>query len=270
MAMHRRRSRKGLASAREKSRRDGSTKLTTAGAMTVARQSRPPYQAPTPVLADVLVAEGDRFDVADAAALPWPNNSVDLLVNSPPYALDIEHVGGDVQSYSEWLQLLEKWLSEMSRVSRAEGGRLCLNVPLDRDLGGWEPVSADVLQTASQWVASEPGLSGQRPGRGTDRVSFDSASAPNVTAAVESVLVLYRGEWRRPSPASMPHKDGWNYRHRVPRAGFSLPAPPEPPAQCRVPHWRLTSMSCDGSSNGTRRAGHRAPRRPAPLQSPCD
>ena len=34
-------------------------------------------------------------------------------------------------------------------------------------------------------------------GAGTDRGSLDSASAPNVTAPVESVLVFYRGSWRR-------------------------------------------------------------------------
>jgi DNA modification methylase len=34
-------------------------------------------------------AHEDRFDVADAAALPWPDDSVDLLVTSPPYALDV-------------------------------------------------------------------------------------------------------------------------------------------------------------------------------------
>src|SRR5207249_3322107 len=44
-------------------------------------------------------------------------------------------------------------------------------------------------------------------GAGTDRGSIDSASAPNVTAAVESVLVLYRGDWGRPGPAAMPHSD---------------------------------------------------------------
>jgi DNA methylase len=173
-----------IAGARAKGRQDGSTELTTAGALTVARQYRPPYKAPSSDPTIVLVAGRDRFDVADAAALPWPDNSVDLLVTSPPYALDIEYVGGDVKSYPEWLQLLEKWLREMSRVSRAEGGRLCLNVPLDRDLGGWEPVSADVLQAARAngwrfrtWLLWDKA----QAGAGTDRGSVDSASAPNVT-----------------------------------------------------------------------------------------
>jgi hypothetical protein len=176
-----------IAGAREKGRRDGSTELTTAGALTVARQYRPPYKAASFDAPIVLLAGRDWFDVADATALPWPDNSVDLLVTSPPYALDIEYLGGDVQSYAEWLQLLDKWLREMSRVSRVNGGRLCLNVPLDRDLKGWEPVSADVLQTARAngwrfrtWLIWDKG----QAGAGTDRGSVDSASAPNVTAGV--------------------------------------------------------------------------------------
>jgi site-specific DNA-methyltransferase (adenine-specific) len=199
-----------IAGARDKGRRDGSTELTTAGALTVARQSRPPYTAPPSIPHSVQLSGPDRFDVADAAALPWPDSSVDLFVTSPPYALDIDYKGGDVETYARWLQLLEAWLREMSRVSRAAGGRLCLNVPLDRDRGGWEPVSADVVQAARAtgwqfrtWLLWDKG----QAGAGTDRGSLDSASAPNVTAAVESVLVFYRGQWRRAGPVAVPHAD---------------------------------------------------------------
>ena len=44
-------------------------------------------------------------------------------------------------------------------------------------------------------------------GAGTDRGSIDSAGAPNVTAPVESVLVFYRGQWKRSGPAAMPHEE---------------------------------------------------------------
>jgi len=29
----------------------------------------------------------DRFDVADASTLPWPDGAVDLIVTSPPYSM---------------------------------------------------------------------------------------------------------------------------------------------------------------------------------------
>ena len=155
------------------------------------------------------VGSHDRFDVADAADLPWPDGQVDLSVTSPPYALDKPYAGGDVADYPGWLGVLRPWLAELHRVTNPSWGRLCLNVPLDRDLGGWEPVSADVIQMARQagwkfrtWIVWDK----LQAGAGTERGSIDSAAAPNVTAPVESVLVLYRGSWARSGPAVMPHE----------------------------------------------------------------
>ena len=52
--------------------------LTTAGALKLARPYRPPYvPVPVPVPAHDQLDARDRFDVADAAALPWPDGSVD-------------------------------------------------------------------------------------------------------------------------------------------------------------------------------------------------
>ena len=108
-----------------------------------------------------------------------------------------------------WLRALHAWLTELLRVAHPDWGRLCLNVPLDRDLGGWQPVSADAILVARAtgwqfrtWVLWDKG----QAGAGTDRGSIDSAGAPNVTAPVESVLVFYRGQWKRSGPASMPHQ----------------------------------------------------------------
>ena len=184
--------------------------LTTASALKLARQHRGPRSAPpAPVPIHDQLESGDRFDVADAATLPWPDGSVDLLVSSPPYALDVPYAQGDVSDYAAWLEALTMWLAEMFRVANPNWGRLCLNVPLERDLGGWEPVSADVIQIARSvgwrfrtWIVWDK-LQG---GAGTHRGSIDSAAAPNVTAPVESVLVFYRGSWYRSGPAAMPHE----------------------------------------------------------------
>jgi site-specific DNA-methyltransferase (adenine-specific) len=69
-------------------------------------------------------------------------------VLAPPYALDVPYAGGDVPDYAAWLGALTAWLDEMFRVANPEWGRLCLTVPLDRDLGGWAPVSVDAIQIA--------------------------------------------------------------------------------------------------------------------------
>src|SRR5262249_29468560 len=153
----------------------------------------PAYSSP-----DVVGGGDDRFAVADAARLPWPDGGVDLLVCSPPYAVDVPYAGGDVGSYADWLEALRLWVAELLRIANPAGGRLCLNVPLDRDRGGWEPVSADAMHIAREvgwlfrtWIIWDK----QQAGSGTARGSVDSAAAPNVTAPVESVLVFYRGTW---------------------------------------------------------------------------
>ena len=199
-----------LADVREQGRRDGTTELTSAGAILLARQYRPTPRTPAPVTVPDQPDCGDRFEVADAAALPWPDGSVDLIVLSPPYA-PRPALRRAVIRPTTWpgSSALHVWLAELLRVAHPDWGRLCLNVPLDRDLGGWQPVSADAIHVARAvgwqfrtWMLWDKG----QAGAGTDRGSIDSAGAPNVTAPVESVLVFYRGQWKRSGPASMPHE----------------------------------------------------------------
>ncbi len=199
-----------VAEVRERGRADGKTELTTTAALLVARHYRP-LRPVTPLFVSNPEQEDPRhrFDVTDAAALPWPDGSVDLAVCSPPYALDVSYLNGDVPDYAAWLGKLEAWLAELRRVAHPAWGRLCLNVPLDRDRGGWQPVSADALNVARAvgwqfrtWLVWDK----LQAGAGTDRGSVDSAAAPNVTAPVESVLVFFRGSWYRSGPAAMPHQ----------------------------------------------------------------
>ena len=129
--------------------------------------------------------------------------------NRELHALDVAYAGGDVSDYATWLTQLKVWLAEMLRVARPDWGRLCLNVPLDRDRGGWQPVSADAINVAREvgwrfrtWLLWDK----LQAGAGTDRGSIDSAAAPNITAPVESILIFYRGSWRRSGPAAIPHQ----------------------------------------------------------------
>jgi site-specific DNA-methyltransferase (adenine-specific) len=129
--------------------------------------------------------------------------------HSARYGLAVNYSGGDVPDYATWLSQLEAWLAELYRVAHHAWGRLCLNVPLDRDRGGWEPVSADAIDMARRvgwefrtWLLWDK----LQAGAGTDRGSLDSAAAPNLTAPVELVLVFYRGTWYRSGPAAIPHQ----------------------------------------------------------------
>src|ERR1700736_1987647 len=102
-----------LADVREQGRRDGTTELTSAGAIQLARQFRPPRRALVPVTVPDQTDCGDRFEVADAAALPWPDGQIDLIVCSPPYGLGLLYQGGDPPDYVAWLRALRVWLAEL-------------------------------------------------------------------------------------------------------------------------------------------------------------
>jgi site-specific DNA-methyltransferase (adenine-specific) len=143
----------------------------------------------------------EEIRVGLAEALPWPTGSVDLIVTSPPYALGVEYAdGGDYDDYTAYLELVDRWARELFRVSNQEHGRLCLDVPIDTDRGGWRPVAhhwQTALEAAGWKYRTQIVWHKGQAGAGTERGSLDSAATPNVTAPVELVLVYYRGTWSR-------------------------------------------------------------------------
>jgi len=126
--------------------------------------------------------------------------SVDLIVTSPPYNVGIEygeHEDGD--SYQEYLQFSEQWLTRSFELARADG-RLCMNIPLDKNKGGQQSVCADLTTIAKSigWqyhstiIWNEGNIS-----RRTAWGSWMSASAPYVIAPVEMIVVMYKSQWKK-------------------------------------------------------------------------
>ena len=112
-----------LADVREQGRRDGTTELTSAGAILLARQYRPQPRTLVPVTVPEQTDCGDRFEVADPATLPWPDGQIDLIVCSPPYGLGLLYQGGDPPDYVAWLRALHVWLNELVRSHTPTGAR---------------------------------------------------------------------------------------------------------------------------------------------------
>jgi site-specific DNA-methyltransferase (adenine-specific) len=126
--------------------------------------------------------------------------SIDLVVTSPPYNLDIKYNShDDRQGYAEYLRFNRRWLARCHGWLR-DGGRLCLNVPLDKNKGGQQSVGADFTTIAkevgflyhSTIVWNEGNIS-----RRTAWGSWMSASAPYVIAPVELVVVFCKSAWKR-------------------------------------------------------------------------
>jgi len=127
-------------------------------------------------------------------------DSIDLIVTSPPYNVDIKYNSNkDNISYSEYLDFTRLWLARCFQFLK-DAGRLCLNIPLDKNKGGQQSVGADITTIAKQVgykyhstiIWNEGNIS-----RRTAWGSWLSASAPYVIAPVELIVVLYKKNWKK-------------------------------------------------------------------------
>ncbi len=131
-----------------------------------------------------------------------PPESVDLIVTSPPYDVDIQYDGySDNLPYPKYLEFIGKALAKCYALAKPDG-RLCLNIPLDKNKGGQRSVYADIVTLAKEvgWqyhttiIWNEQNIS-----RRTALGSWLSASAPFVIAPVEMIVVMFKHQWQKQS-----------------------------------------------------------------------
>lgn len=126
----------------------------------------------------------------------------DLIVTSPPYNVGKaynEEANSDEKTYEEYLAFSEQWLRNAYHWTRTTG-RLCVNVSLDKNRNGKQPLSADITHIAMNvgWryhttiIWNEGNIS-----RRTAWGSWKSASAPHIIAPVETIIVFYKDAWKR-------------------------------------------------------------------------
>ena len=128
------------------------------------------------------------------------DNSIDLIVTSPPYNVDIKYnSSNDKLSYTEYLEFSKKWISRCFNFLK-DDGRFCLNVPLDKNKDGQQSVGADLTVLAksigfhyhSTIIWNEGNIS-----RRTAWGSWLSASAPYIIAPVELIIIFYKERWKK-------------------------------------------------------------------------
>jgi len=129
-------------------------------------------------------------------------SSIDLIVTSPPYNVDISYNShDDSATYQDYLSFTREWLSKCYRLLK-DDGRFCLNVPLDKSKGGQQSVCADMTTLAKQigfQYQSTIIWNEQNISRRTAWGSWLSAAAPYVIAPVEVIIVLYKKSWKKTS-----------------------------------------------------------------------
>ena len=170
---------------------------------------------------------------------------IDLTITSPPYNVDMAYgSSNDSLSYSDYLDFSKKWLKNVFLWTKTTG-RLCLNIPLDKNKGGQQSVGADLTLLAKEvgWkyhssiIWNEGNIS-----RRTAWGSWLSASAPYVIAPVELILILYKDHWKKSSRGESDiNRDEfiawtnglWTFNgESAKRIGHPAPFPKELPYRC--------------------------------------
>lgn len=199
-------------------------------------------------MSDIIYKEGDlrivNNDILKTKSIR--KESVDLIVTSPPYNLDINYGSyNDQLPYDEYLKLFEKWMKKLYDLTKSDG-RMCLNVPLDKSKGGYQSVGADVTCIAKKvgWkyktsvIWNEGNIS-----KNSAWGSWLSASAPHIIAPVELIIIFYKEQWKKESGSKIStiSKDEfvewtrgiWTFKGESKRKiGHPAPYPIELPYRC--------------------------------------
>lgn len=213
---------------------------------------------------------------ADAQKIPLPDESVHLIVTSPPYNLGKDYgTRRDTLTYHKFFDWLYECSWEFNRVL-VPGGRLCLNIPLDINLqfddegkkkSNKQPFYHHVMwrilvNTPPNWTHPTPDAwiynttimwNEGNTSRLTAWGSYRSPSDPWVNTAAEMILVLSKHTRKRDVPDGYEHdiyqnefiswvKGVWTFPGASAKAiGHPAPFPVELPYRCI----RLYSMVGD-------------------------
>jgi len=172
--------------------------------------------------------------------------TIDLIVTSPPYNVGIKYNShNDKMPDEDYLSFTRKWLTKCYKLLK-EDGRFCLNIPLDRNVGGQQSICADITTIAKQvgWRYHSTIIWHKRNvSKRTAWGSWLSASAPYVIAPVEVIVILYKERWKKTSGSGISDitkdeyiklTDGlWVFTgESKKRVGHPAPFPVELPRRC--------------------------------------
>lgn len=120
----------------------------------------------------------------------------DVLITSPPYNVGIEYANSD-DNHDKYNNFSSLWLLE-AYDNGSSNARLCVNIPIDTNKNGYIPFAYDFVRVAQKtgWKYRST-IVWNKGNYSTAFGSFGRATAPNVMAPVELIVVFYKGEWNR-------------------------------------------------------------------------
>jgi site-specific DNA-methyltransferase (adenine-specific) len=132
------------------------------------------------------------------------DNSIDLIVTSPPYNLSIQYDSyDDNKSLKDYFNWCNDWLKECYRVLKPDG-RMCLNHYFS--CGTSEIRFAPLMRL--NYMAEDIGFKHHGIATWDDRTiskrtawgSWISASAPYINSPYEGIMIMYKLHWKKEKP----------------------------------------------------------------------
>jgi len=131
------------------------------------------------------------------------DNSVDLVITSPPYNCGINYdVYKDNLNWEEYLRWCEKWLLEIKRILKQDG-RICLNILFEMGIeNNKKRVSPyaefyKIFQKINLKPFGSPVWTDSHRVKYTAWGSWLSASSPYIYNPYEIILIGYKKNWKK-------------------------------------------------------------------------
>lgn len=130
-----------------------------------------------------------------------PDNSVDLILTSPPYNIGIDYDSyNDKMGWDEYFEWCEKWIKECFRILK-DDGRIAINHYLS--LGNTDYRVSPLSKFNEMMI--EIGFKHHSLAVWTDITlsnrcawgSWISASSPYINSPFEGVLIMYKNKWKK-------------------------------------------------------------------------
>ena len=130
-------------------------------------------------------------------------DSVDLIVTSPPYNIGIDYDEyDDHKTWEEYYKWCEIWLQECYRVLKKDGGRICIDhyLSLGNSKCRTSPISVlyNIMANIGFKHHSIAVWTDITLAKRTAWGSYLKASAPYINAPFEGILIDYKENWKKP------------------------------------------------------------------------
>jgi len=193
---------------------------------------------------DITIYNGDCIEIMNQML----ENSIDLIITSPPYNVGIDYDSwDDKKSFEEHKLFIRDWLKSALRILKKDG-RMALNIPYEiniKEKGGRLFLVSEywkIMQEIGYNFAGLVDLKEIQPHRVklTAWGSWLSPSAPYIYNPKECVLLTYKKQWKKETKGTSYFNKGnkkefqdlvyamWNYQAEtrgLTKANFSLDIP---------------------------------------------